>query len=87
LSEKFAVYSIMSTSRIPAKFKTPPKRNYFDVFLEIPFDGSAICNFPQIISAGAEMHEVGILLEMYYLTYLDDATLDILQWRTKQMPL
>ena len=72
----------MSTSRIPTKFKTPPKRNYFDVFLEIPFDGAKI----QLTGIFHKLkvhelkcrieHEVGILPEMYYLAYLDDAALD-----------
>lgn len=79
---RFAVCTTMASSRSTTKFKTPPKRNYFDVFLEIPFDNNRI-QLPGVyhklkvheLKCRVE-HEVGLLPEMYYLTYLDDAALD-----------
>ena len=73
----------MNKSRTPTKFhKKLPKRNYFDIFLEIPCD-------PEKIQLSGIYHklkvaelknmieqEVGLLPEMYYITYLDDAALN-----------
>ena len=61
--------------------KKVPKRAYFDIFLEIPCDTEKIqlsgiyhkmkvAELKNIIE-----QEVGLLPEMYYLTYLDDAAL------------
>lgn len=72
----------MNKSRSPTKsLKKLPKRNYFDIFLEIPCDQDKIqlsgIYHKMKVSELKEMieQEVGLLPEMYYLAYLDDAAL------------
>ena len=64
------------------KSRTPvPKRNYFDIFLEIPCDTekiqlSRIYHKMKVLELKNMIEqEVGLLPEMYCLTYLDDAAL------------
>ena len=73
----------MRRSRTPNKFhrKQQPKRSYFDIFLEIPCDAARTqlsgVYHKMKVSELKDMieQEVGLLPEMYYLSYLDDAAL------------